>query len=219
MLQDTLSFLHKLKENNNREWFNQNRQFYEQAKKHFVSFVEELIPSIKEFDSSLGLIEVKDCLFRIYRDIRFSPNKVPYKTNMGAYIARGGRKSPFAGYYFHVEPNASFVSGGIYMAEPNTMRKVRMDIETYQEKFLEIVENKYFQNTFSSLGNESLKRVPQGFSPQSPVAQYRMLKHITPTHFLSDKALEDPKLLGSVVDLFRAMYPLVDFINIAIEQE
>jgi len=219
MLNDTLSFLCQLKENNNREWFNQNRHWYELARKSFTAFVEELIPSIKEFDSSLGIIEAKDCLFRIYRDIRFSPNKVPYKINMGAYIARGGRKSPFAGYYFHVEPNASFISGGIYMAEPNTMRKVRMDIDTYQEKFIEIVRNKSFQNTFSGLGNESLKRVPQGFSAQSSVAQYLMLKHIIPTHYLDDKALSSSNLFTRVIDAFRVMHPLVQFINAAIEQE
>ncbi len=219
MLQDTLSFLYQLKENNNREWFNKNRQWYELARKNFTAFVEELIPSIKEFDSSLGIIEAKDCLFRIYRDIRFSPNKAPYKTNMGAYIARGGRKSPFAGYYLHVEPNASFISGGIYMAEPNTMRKVRMDIDTYQERFIEIVSDNSFQNTFSSLGNESLKRVPQGFSAQSPVARYLMLKHITPVQYLDDKAMLSSDLFTRVIDAFKVMYPLVTFINAAIEQE
>ncbi|HQC66850.1 MAG TPA: DUF2461 domain-containing protein, partial [Tenuifilaceae bacterium] len=123
MLAHTLSFLTQLKENNNREWFNQNRKWYDEARSNFVAFVELLIPAIKEFDPTLGLLEAKDCLFRIHRDIRFTHDKTPYKTNFGAFIARGGRKSRFGGYYFHVEPNASMASGGIYMADTATMRR------------------------------------------------------------------------------------------------
>lgn len=219
MLAHTLSFLSRLKENNNREWFNQNRKWYDEARSSFVAFVELLIPAIKEFDHTLGLLEAKDCMFRIHRDIRFTHDKTPYKTNFGAFIARGGRKSRFAGYYFHVEPKASMASGGIYMADTATMRRIRMDIDTYPEKFLAIVESNAFRKVFPTLERESLKRVPQGFSSQSPVAKYLMLKHISPIHPLDDMAMGSSNLIERVSDVFKTLYPLVAFINTAIEEE
>jgi uncharacterized protein (TIGR02453 family) len=216
---DTIGFLMDLSANNTREWFAENKTRYEQARLNFLAFTEELIAAIKGFDNTLGSIEARECVFRIYRDVRFSHNKDPYKTNMGAYIVRGGKKSPFAGYYFHIEPNASFVSGGIYMAEPSILKKIRLDIETYADDFVAIVENKSFKNTFVNLGEEKLKRVPQGFSPDSPVAEYLKLKHITPHYPLNNSSLNNPNLFADVVDTFKKMYPLVHFINSAIEQE
>jgi uncharacterized protein (TIGR02453 family) len=121
--QSTIHFLADLKVNNNRDWFNANRIRYENSRSEYFAFVNQLIAGIKHFDHSIGTLEAKECTFRINRDIRFSPNKEPYKTNMGAYMARGGRKSPYAGYYFHLEPGASFVSGGIYMAPPENIKK------------------------------------------------------------------------------------------------
>lgn len=215
----TIGFLIDLAKNNNRDWFNANRDIYEQSKSNFLSFTEGLIVAISDFDNSIGTLEAKDCHFRIYRDVRFSHNKDPYKTNMGAYISRGGKKSPFAGYYFHLEPNASFVSGGIYMPQPQILRKIRSDIETYADNFKAIVEEKNFVNTFSSLGEESLKRVPQGFSPDSPVAQYLKLKHITPSHRLSNEDLLLPDAFTTIVNMYKVMYPLIEFLNTAIEQE
>jgi uncharacterized protein (TIGR02453 family) len=217
MLKDSLSFLYQLKENNTREWFNQNRDWYELARNNFVSFVEALIPEIKEFDSSLGMVEAKDCLFRIYRDVRFSLNKDPYKTNMGAYMAKGGRKSPFAGYYLHLEPNESFVSGGIYMAPPEVMKSVRQEIDTMPDQFIRIVEGEKFKKLFTSLGSESLKRVPQGFQSNSPVAKYLVLKHITPMSPYTDEDITSPRAFDTIVETFRQMFPLVNFINNAIE--
>lgn len=215
----TIAFLRDLKENNNREWFKANQRRYEIAKSNFLDFTNGLIAAIAEFDSSIGTLEAKDCHFRIYRDVRFSKNKDPYKTNMGAYIARGGKKGQFAGYYLHVEPNVSFVSGGIYMAETNILKKIRSDIETYSDNFLEIVENKNFKNSFVNLGDESLKKVPQGFSPDSPVAQYLKLKHITPHHPLEDQDVTKEDAFDRIVEIYRVMFPLISFLNTAIEQE
>lgn len=216
---DTILFLSELKENNTREWFNDNRKRYDLAKDNFVGFVNELIAAIASFDDSIGTLEAKDCIFRIFRDVRFSPNKAPYKTNMGAYIARGGRKSPFAGYYFHIEPNDSFVSGGIYMAQPSIMLRIRNDIETYADNFLGIVEEPAFKNTFVNLGGESLKRVPQGFSLESPVAEYLKLKHITPHCPMSDSDILSANAFPKIVEVFKQMKPLIGFLNTAIEQE
>lgn len=218
ILPSTLSFLRELKQNNNRDWFNIHRPEYEAARENYGIFVNQLIAGIKEFDPSIGTLEAKDCWFRINRDIRFSPNKEPYKTNMGAYIARGGRKSPSAGYYFHLEPDASFVSGGIYMAPPENMKRIRSEINAYSNEFLKIVSSKVFTSAFSSFDSESLKRVPQGFSADSPVADYLKMKHITPYRAMSDTDLASKNLLASCLSTFKVLYPLVQFLNRAIEE-
>lgn len=214
----TINFLSNLKENNTREWFNDNRNEYEFARQNFSEFTNSLIAAIASFDSTIGTLDAKDCVFRIYRDVRFSANKVPYKTNMGGYISRGGKKSPFAGYYFHIEPNESFISGGIYMPSSSVLNSIRKDIETYPEKFLEIVESADFKNTFASIGSESLKRVPHGFSPNSTVAEYLKLKHITPNHKLNDQMLGSDEFLSYATEVYKKMFPLIDFLNEAIEQ-
>ncbi len=213
----TLSFLGELKLNNNREWFNIHRPEYDAARENYRKLVNELIAGIKQFDPTIGTLEAKDCWFRINRDIRFSPNKEPYKTNMGAYIARGGRKSTFAGYYFHLEPGASFISGGIYMAPPENMKRIRSEINAYSNEFLKIVSSKVFSSAFSNFDSESLKRVPQGFSADSPVADYLKMKHITPYRAMSDTDLTSKNLLSSSLNTFKALQPLVQFLNRAIE--
>ncbi|MDX9854546.1 MAG: DUF2461 domain-containing protein, partial [Tenuifilaceae bacterium] len=147
MLKTTLNFLTSLKANNNRDWFTDNKSEYLEAKSQFEAFVGKLIIGIKEFDSTIGSIEPKDCVFRIYRDVRFSHNKEPYKTNMGAYITKAGRKGSYAGYYFHTEPEGSFVSGGIYMAQPAVMKEIREDMDTYSDEFLAIVNEPKFAKT------------------------------------------------------------------------
>jgi len=217
ILSRTIDFLSNLKVNNSREWFNSNRNEYEFARQNFADFTNTLIASIKSFDQSIGTLEAKDCTFRIFRDIRFSPNKAPYKTNMGAYISRGGKKSLFAGYYFHLEPNESFISGGIYMPESSVLRAIRSDVETYPERFIDIVESKSFKSTFNSIGFDSLKKVPKGFSTDSPVAEYLKLKHFTPTHKLSNQTVLSDNLLDYTVEVYKKMLPLIEFLNEAIE--
>lgn len=216
--QTTLNFLRELKKNNNRDWFNIHRSEYEAARENYGTFVNQLIAGIKEFDPSIGTLEAKDCWFRINRDIRFSPNKEPYKTNMGAYIANGGRKSPFAGYYFHLEPGQSFISGGIYMAPPETMKRIRSEINAYSNDFLKTVSSKEFTSVFSHFDSESLKRVPQGFSADSPVADYLKMKHITPYKAIGDVDLVSKNLLSTSLSTFKVLHPLVQFLNRAIEE-
>lgn len=213
MINSSLDFLKKLKENNNRDWFAKNKKDYEIARDSFNELVNQLIIGIREFDSSIGAIETKDCVFRIFRDVRFSANKDPYKLNMGAYISKGGRKGGFAGYYFHLEPGSSFLSGGIYMAPTEIMRKIREDIDLYSNDFLSIVTESNFLKTFESLGDEKTKRVPAGFNTQSPVSEYLKLKHITPHRSISDEEMCSKYLLKNSLDVFRTMKPLVDFLN------
>ena len=134
-----LDFLTNLKANNNRDWFNENRNLYDDAKSDFESLINRLIPAIYNFDPDIGTLSAKQCVFRIYRDVRFSKDKSPYKTNMGGFIARGGRKGGFAGYYLHIDPQQSFIAGGMHMPPPNILKKVRQEILYNIDEFKSII--------------------------------------------------------------------------------
>ena len=124
-MQQVFQFLQDLSENNNREWFHNNKKRYDESREKVLFITEVLINEIRKFDSEIPLLEPKDCLFRIFRDVRFSNDKRPYKTNFGSFIAKGGRKSMYAGYYFHIEPDTSFVGGGIYMPDAEHLKAIR----------------------------------------------------------------------------------------------
>ena len=217
IIPETLSFLSDLKDNNNRVWFTTNKDRYTEAKERFSEFTQCLINKLVLIDPSIGTLSSKDCVFRIFRDLRFSPNKEPYKTHMGAYIAKGGRKNQWAGYYLHIEPNGSFVSGGIHKPQSKIIRSIREDMDFYSDTFLQIVTNPEFTATFTGLSANTLKRIPAGFSPNSKVAHYLKLKEITPIHPLSNSDIESENLLDKIVHTFSKMHPLVTFINRAIE--
>lgn len=120
----TLQFLKSLSKNNNKLWLDAHRNQYLEAKTDFENFVAILIKETVRFDSDVKDLQVKDCVFRLNRDIRFSKDKTPYKTNMGASINRGGKKSIYAGYYFHVEPGGkSFAGGGLWMPMAGELKK------------------------------------------------------------------------------------------------
>ncbi|MBK8806523.1 MAG: DUF2461 domain-containing protein [Bacteroidales bacterium] len=128
-------FLKQLCINNNRDWFTANKDFFEQAKLEFKDFVEKLIPQIVAFDDTVKDVKSTECIFRIYKDVRFSKDKTPYKTNMGAFITPEGRKSCNAGYYIHIEPDNSFTAGGIYMPPSDKLLKIRQSIYSNPSEF------------------------------------------------------------------------------------
>jgi uncharacterized protein (TIGR02453 family) len=125
MKKNVLEFLAQLEANNNREWFQQNKKHYDEAKTEVEAFVNAIIPDLAKFDDTLKYVEAKDCIFRIFRDVRFSKDKSPYKTNMGAWVTQAGRKSSGPGYYIHLQPGGSFLAAGVYMPEPAQLKKIR----------------------------------------------------------------------------------------------
>lgn len=213
----SLEFLKGLEKNNNREWFQANRKKYEAARTEILAFVELLAAGIGKFDPELGPVDPKRALFRINRDIRFSLDKSPYKTNFGAFLARGGKKSGFAGYYFHIEPGGCFIAGGIYHPEPEILKKVRQEIFENPEEFQEIISGKTFREYFGELYDDRLKTPPRGFPRDFAQIDLLRYKSYIVSRDLPESLLEGEGLLKETLRGMRLAYPLVRFINYALE--
>src|SRR6185295_5339636 len=147
----TLDFLKQVKKNNNREWFEKNKEKYLAAKANVDEFVDDAIKAFTSFDKSLAGLKAKDCVFRIYRDVRFTKNKSPYKTNMGASINPGGKKMEIAGFYLHIEPGKSFLAGGRWMPSPEHLKKIRQEIDYNSKTIHKILSDKNFKKQFGGL--------------------------------------------------------------------
>ncbi|MCE2848808.1 MAG: DUF2461 domain-containing protein [bacterium] len=215
---ETLKFLKTLEKNNNKEWFDQNRKTYEQAKSNYLDFVGEVLGRMKKIDTSLADLEPKQCVFRINRDVRFSKNKSPYKTNMGASFSKGGKKVQCAGYYFHLEPGASFIGGGFWMPMAPELNKIRQEIDYGLEEFNTILNKKKFKTSFGSLSeSEKLTRPPKGYEAENPAIELLKLKSFIVMKEVKDAELTGKELANKIVDHFETMMPLVDFLNMAID--
>lgn len=209
-------FLSSLKKNNNKEWFDAHRKEWDEIRKAFGVFTEALILDISEFDSGISGLQSKDCTFRINRDVRFSKDKSPYKSNMGAWMAPGGKKSDKAGYYLHIEPGHCFIAGGIYMPAPEILRAVRQEIDYNAERFLTLIRDKKYKAAFGDITGEALTRVPQGFSPAPEVEKYIKLKSLVSTRSFSDAEVTNAAFPKEISKLYKLVKPLNDFINEAI---
>ena len=216
-MKNILIFLSLLKKNNNRDWFNKNKSQYETARKQFESFVNILIMKIKEFDDTIDVNAAKECTFRIYRDVRFSKNKEPYKPNFGAYIAKGGRKSEYAGYYIHIESGASFAGGGIYCPQPKILKAVRVDIYNDSSVIKKIINKLNFKIVFPKMYEEKLKTAPRGFSKDFPDIQLLNFKSYTVIKELPDKDLTAGSFLDNLLSIFKTQKPFNDYLNTVIK--
>lgn len=208
-----LEFLIDLKFNNNKEWFHANSERYDNARVSFISLVDGLITQISLFDKTVSGLSAKDCLFRINRDIRFSKNKEPYKTNFGAYIAPGGRKSLHAGYYLHCEADSSFLGGGIYMPEPDVLKAIRSHISENLSAWKGILDNKSFKRYYTQLSGEQLKTTPKGFSADDPALQWIRYKSFAMTHSIQNEVWEAGDTMKQLMRGFEILHPFNEFLN------
>lgn len=221
MLQtSTLQFLKQLAKNNNKEWFDANRKKYEAAKEDFTASLQTILSGFSTIDITLVSLAPKDCLFRINRDIRFSKDKSPYKTNFGAYINAGGKKSNTGGYYLHLQPGNSFAGGGIYQPDADMLKKVRQEIDYNFDEFKSIITTKKFKAVYtkgiSSDSEWSLSRPPKGYDETNPAIEFIKLKSVVATAPLSDELLTDKKFEATVIKAFEALHPLITFLNRAV---
>ena len=214
---DILTFLKDLKQNNNRDWFQANKATYQACKDNFISNIELIIHTVSQFDNSVAGLAPKDCIFRINRDIRFSKDKSPYKTNFGAFIAPGGRNKGKAGYYVHIEPGNAFLAGGIYMPPSPVLKAIRQEIFENFEEFRQIVEDKTFVKHFKYIDADKLKTKPKGFPDDFEGLEYLKFKHYTVLKSINDKDFLQPDFMNVVKEVFEALFTLNRFLNYAIE--
>lgn len=217
---NTLLFLKGLKANNHKDWMDANRQDYLAAKEDFEKFTAAMLLVLGKDNPDIAVLKAKDCTFRINRDIRFSQNKAPYKSNMGWYIARGGKKSPFAGFYCHIEPGQSFFAGGIWMPMPDVLKQVRQEIDYNYPDFRKIITQKKFKETFGDLDRSegfALSRPPKGYEADNPAVDYLKLKSFIVSTPLDEKQLTAPGFVEYVAGLCTTARPFIDFLNMAVE--
>ncbi len=219
MLQSsTLKFLKDLQKNNNKTWFDSHRVQYEAARSDFYVMVEKLIKAISGFDAPIGQLLVKQCVFRINRDVRFSKNKDPYKNNMACYFNHAGKNGLGAGYYLHIEPGKSFVAGGIWVPEPQVLAGIRQEIDYNFADWKKIIENKSFKSNFSEgiKSNDKLVRPPKGYEDTNPAIEYLKMKSFIVTRSFSDLDLQQSNFIPRVAKTCSHMKPLIDFLNTAL---
>lgn len=209
----TLTFLSDLTKNNTREWFNQHKPRYDVARKNYMQFLDELLQRMEPFEPIAHGQQGKDLLFRIYRDVRFSNDKRPYKDHFGAYIAEGGRKSILPGYYLHLAGNNnSFVAGGLWMPPADYLKAVRQEIDYNLEEFESILENAAFKERFGSISGEQLKTTPKGYDKENPAIEYLRFKSWNAVMPLTDKDVLSNNFMEIVLEAFKALKPFNDFL-------
>lgn len=216
-MEKILQFLTELAENNNKEWFHANRSVYEENRDKMLFITEVLINEIRKFDDSITALDPKDCMFRIFRDIRFSKDKRPYKTNFGSFIAKGGRKSMNPGYYFHIEPGNSFVGGGVYMPPAEPLKAVRNYLAGHGNEFLEIINEKSFRKYFPEMYDHKLKTAPKGFPKDHVYINLLRYKSFVFSKKLSDEDITGDKFLETTINSFKQLYRVNTFLSEALK--
>jgi len=220
MLQaSTVKFLKDLKKNNNKPWFERNKKVYLDAKEDIELFVEQVIEGLGKIDADIKPLHPNDCTYRIYRDVRFSKDKTPYKTNMGAYLNKGGKKSPTAGYYMHIEPGRSMAGGGLWMPMAPELNKVRQEIDYNFSEWKKIIGDRSFKKVFPDglEKEEILSRPPKGYDEENPAIGFLKLKSFIVTRTFTDAEVQAKSFLKDILKTFETMGDFVHFLNRSLE--
>ena len=213
-----LDFLTDLSVNNNREWYNANKKRYEESREKVLFLTEVLINEIRKFDPEIPVLDPKDCVFRIFRDVRFSNDKRPYKTNFGAFIAKGGRKSINAGYYFHIDPAGSFAGGGVYMPANEPLKAIREYIAENGEEFLDIIQDKNFKKIYPELMDDKLKTAPKGFPKDHEFIELLRYKSFVFSNQFNKSQVSANNYIELLVQSFKTLQPVNKFLNDALDK-
>lgn len=212
-----IRFLKSIAKNNNREWFEKNKPKYLEAKLSFEDFLEALHKELITFDDSLAGLNPRKQGFRIYRDVRFSKDKRPYKVNMGAGFSEHGKMDQEPGYYIHIEPGKSFIAGGLYMPEADKLSKIRQEIDYNTERFMKILNDKKFKKLFPSLDDfDKLKTAPKGYPKDHPHIDLLKNKSYVVSHHFTDKEVLDKKFPTKAAEVAKVIKPFNDFLKEAI---
>ncbi len=208
-------FLKLLQKNNNREWFGEHKSLYEESKLEFEAFVKSLIDELSHFDNSIAYVDPRKAIFRIYRDVRFSKDKSPYKVNFGAHINATDKSSGFekAGYYVHLQPSASFIGGGAYMPPSTWLKAFRQQIDHRGDELLDIIKDKEFKKYFKDISGEKLSLMPKGYAKDHPYIDLLKYKSITAIQNMDDEFVQSKGFLKHCGNAFKALKPFNDFLN------
>lgn len=217
-MKEILQFLKDLQKNNNRVWFQDNKDRYQLAKNTFETFVNDLIKGISRFDPQVAGMTAKDSIFRIYRDTRFSHDKTPYKDHMGAFIAQGGKMTQRGGYYIHLEPGGSLFAGGIWCLDKAILKAIRQDIYDNMEEFKSIVENPVFTQYYEMDEEDKLKKMPAPFPSDTPDGEWLKFKKYICSSSAPDDFFEKENVLEESLKRFKILMPLNRFINYTIDE-
>lgn len=217
-MENVLNFLTELSANNNREWFQKNKKWYDECREKMYFLTDVLINEIRKFDSSIPSVSPADCMFRIFRDVRFSNDKRPYKTNFGSFIARGGRKSQLAGYYFHIEPDGCFAGGGIYMPETDKLKIIREFIAENGDEFSAIINAPDFKSAFPEMYDDKLKTAPKGYDPNHEYIELLKYKSFAFTHKIDNSLVTGENYIRHLVESFSILNKANAFLNQAFTQ-
>ena len=214
---DTLTFIKDVAEHNNREWFADNKDRYETAKTDVLALVEQLIPKLAAIDPEFSIdTPAKKCLMRIYRDVRFSKNKDPYKNNYGISFNTKAKGIPDPGYYLHIQPGESFFAAGFWMPEAPVLKKVREEIDYNTSEFLDIIQAKSFRGLFELDQTDKLKNAPKGYDVGHPQIELLKLKSFIAVTPLKDQDFLKPAIVGQLSKAFESVYPFVQFLRNAV---
>jgi len=220
---NTLKFLKDLKLNNSKEWLDNNKKSYENAKNDILALTSELITAISELDKNISnaYLDPKKCITRLNRDLRFAKNKIPYKTDYYIVLNKNGKNSPSAFYYLHIEPDNCFVGGGVYNPQLDQLKKIRQEIDYAFDEWTTIINDKKFKKAFPSGINNSgvLSRTPKDFDEASKANEFLRMKGFYTMKKLTDKELVTTDTFDKINSYFKTTKPLVDFLNRAIENE
>ncbi|MCL2040286.1 MAG: DUF2461 domain-containing protein [Bacteroidetes bacterium] len=213
-----INFLKKLNANNTREWFNDNRKEYDEVKKYHADLINEFIKHIAKFDNSVVGLTAKECIFRINRDIRFSNDKTPYKTNFGAYIIEGGRKNWKCGYYVHLENNNSLIAGGLHIPQSDWLLKARMAISDRGDELMTLINKPNYKKIFGHFGGDKLKSAPRDFDINDKYIELIKLKSFDIFYNYKNEIVYDvDNFINDAITKFKILKPVNDFFNEALK--
>ncbi|RZL18337.1 MAG: DUF2461 domain-containing protein, partial [Pedobacter sp.] len=189
----------------------------EEAKADVLNLVAAIIPELAKIDPMISAeTDPKKSLLRIYRDVRFSKNKDPYKNNFGIWFSSKSKGADGPGYYLHIQPGKSFIAGGYWMPQAEDLKLIRQEIDYNIDEFKEIISNKDFKKNFTLGTSNALKNAPKGYDPTDPNIEYLKLKSFEATTTLGDEEFFKPALVNKLISSFATIQPLVAFLRNAI---
>lgn len=210
----TFNFLSAVADNNNREWFADNRARYESAREDALNFTENLITGLTKVDRNFSPnVPANKCLLRIYRDVRFSKNKAPYKNNFGIWLSSGEKGITKPGYYIHLQPGASFFAAGCWMPPAQELKLIRQEIDYNSDVFRQIIEQPKFSKDFILSNQDALKTAPKGYPIDHPEIAFLKLKSFEVSQQIEDNEFFKKSIVNKLISSFEIVYPFVAFLR------